>query len=38
MQPAQLLQNLGVVGGVVKDPLVGGLGAVKLCKVSKSSA
>jgi hypothetical protein len=30
MQPAQLLQNLGVVGGVVKDPLVGGLGAVKV--------
>lgn len=30
MQPTKLLKNLGVVGRVVEDPLVGGLGIVKV--------
>lgn len=30
VQPAQLLQHLGMVGGVIENPLVSGFGAVKL--------
>jgi hypothetical protein len=30
MQPSKLLQNLGMVGGVFQNPVVGVLGIIKL--------
>lgn len=37
MQPSKLLQNLGMVGGVFQNPVVGILGIIELRQASASS-